>query len=270
MHGAGNDFVIVDGVTRAIKLTTSQIQMISDRKRGIGCDQLLIVRPPDDPNADFRYEVFNTDGSRSGQCGNGARCISSFLYQKRLCKHRKLTLQTDGASVVTIPKKDGQILVGLTTPEFTPSKIPFKAAKPSPTYNLEVGNKTLSIGALSMGNPHAILIVDDCKKAPVTSLGAVIGTHEMFPEKVNVNFMEILGRDEINLRVFERGVGETEACGSGACAAVVHGISIGLLDSRVAVNLPGGKLSVSWKEKRNRVWLSGPSTFVFDAEIKID
>ncbi len=269
MHGAGNDFVVIDGVTQVVNLSTAQLRRLADRHRGIGCDQILMVTPPDNPDADFRCHVFNADGSRAGQCGNGARCIGRFLKEKRLTRQRDILLLTDENSLSLSLTEDGRVFAGLGAPRFAPPEVPFQADEIQDQYTLDVLGQSLSIGALSMGNPHAILMVDDCDAAPVSTLGPLLEAHVRFPERVNVGFMQIQSRDEVKLRVFERGVGETDACGSGACAAAVHGIKLGLLDEKVAVNLPGGKLSVSWQSGDDRVWLGGPTATVFHGTVTL-
>lgn len=270
MHGAGNDFVVLDGVSQSIEVTEPLIKTLADRHRGIGCDQVLVLDPPDDPDADFRYTIFNADGSRAGQCGNGARCAGRFLKEKRLTRKRKLLLLTDSEPLHITLNEDGRIFAGLAPPQFTPEAIPFEADETRHQYNVEVQGQALSIGAVSMGNPHAVLIVDDVRGAPVQTLGPLLESHQRFPARANVGFMQVLSRSEIRLRVYERGVGETAACGSGACAAVVHGIQADLLDAEVAVHLPGGKLSVRWDGGQARVWLGGPTTSVFDGTIHIN
>ena len=269
MQGAGNDFVVIDGVTQAVDLSTAQLKRIADRRRGVGCDQILLLTPPDDPEADFRYAIYNADGSRAGQCGNGARCVGRFLREKQLTQKRELQLLTDGEPLALSFSEDGRVFAGLAAPRFEPAVIPFTAPELASQYPLEVQGQSLSIGALSMGNPHAVLMIDDCDAAPVNTLGPLIESHERFPNRVNVGFMQILSRTKLKLRVYERGVGETEACGSGACAAVVHGIRLGLLDPAVAVELPGGKLSVSWDGAEAPVWLGGPTASVFDGTISL-
>lgn len=269
MHGAGNDFVVIDGVTQAVNLNTNQLRRLADRHRGIGCDQILMVTPPDSPDADFRYHVFNADGSRAGQCGNGARCVGRFLREKRLTRQREILLLTDDDSLALSLTEDGRVFAGLGAPRFAPAEVPFQADETQDQYTLNVQGQSLSVGALSMGNPHAILMVDDCDAAPVSTLGPLLEAHERFPERVNVGFMQIQSREEVKLRVFERGVGETDACGSGACAAAVHGMKLGLLDDAVSVNLPGGKLSVSWPSMGDRVWLGGPTATVFNGTVTL-
>jgi len=269
MHGAGNDFVIVDGVTQAVNLNTDHLRRLADRHRGIGCDQILMVTPPDSPDADFRYHVFNADGSRAGQCGNGARCVGRFLREKRLTRQREILLQTNDDSLALSLTEDGRVFAGLGAPRFAPAEVPFQADETQDQYTLDVQGQSLSIGALSMGNPHAILMVDDCDAAPVSMLGPLLEAHTRFPERVNVGFMQVQSRSEVKLRVFERGVGETDACGSGACAAAVHGMKLGLLDEEVLVSLPGGKLSVSWPSMGDRVWLGGPTATVFNGTVTL-
>ncbi|MED5315308.1 MAG: diaminopimelate epimerase [Pseudomonadota bacterium] len=269
MHGAGNDFVVIDGVTQVVNLSTAQLRRLADRHRGIGCDQILMVTPPDNPDADFRCHIFNADGSRAGQCGNGARCIGRFLKEKRLTRKRDILMLTDDNSLSLSLTEDGRVFAGLGAPRFAPQEVPFQADEIQDQYTLDVQGQSLSIGALSMGNPHAILIVDDCDAAPVSTLGPLLEAHVRFPERVNVGFLQIQSRGEVKLRVFERGVGETDACGSGACAAAVHGIKLGLLDEKVTVNLPGGKLSVSWQSGDDRVWLGGPTATVFHGTVTL-
>ena len=269
MHGAGNDFVVIDGVTQAVNLNTNQLRRLADRHRGIGCDQILMVTPPDNPDADFRYHVFNADGSRAGQCGNGARCVGRFLREKRLTRQREILLQTNDDSLALSLTEDGRVFAGLGAPRFAPAEVPFQADETQDQYTLDVQGQSLSIGALSMGNPHAILMVDDCDAAPVSTLGPLLEAHTRFPERVNVGFMQVQSRGEMKLRVFERGVGETDACGSGACAAAVHGMKLGLLDEEVLVSLPGGKLSVSWPSMGDRVWLGGPTATVFNGTVTL-
>ena len=264
MHGAGNDFVVIDLVTQNAQLDAAQVRRIADRKRGIGCDQVLLVEPPDDPDADFRYRIFNADGSEAGQCGNGARCFGRFVRERQLTFKRSLKVQVPGGLMGLEIANDGGITADLGAPIFSPAQIPFNADAVALEYNLEVEGQTHLIGAVSMGNPHAVLVVDNCQQAPVAVLGRAIENHERFPQRVNVGFMQILNKQEIRLRVYERGAGETEACGTGACAAAVHGMRLGLLDRAVTVQLPGGKLQVRWDSDDSTVWLGGPTASVFD------
>lgn len=270
MHGAGNDFVVIDLVRQHANLSAGQIRRIADRQRGIGCDQVLLVEPPDDPDADFRYRIYNADGSEAGQCGNGARCFARFVREQRLSWKQSLRVQTPGGMMGLEIANDGRVLADLGAPRFSPSIIPFDAAIEAPTYDIEVDGQQLQIGAVSMGNPHAVLRVDCVDSAPVDALGAVLERHPRFPERVNVGFMQVLSRSEIRLRVFERGAGETQACGTGACAAAVHGMRMDWLDTAVTVHLPGGKLSVTWEGSDDSpVWLGGPTATVFEGSIRL-
>tara|TARA_B110000503_G_scaffold10334_1_gene13990 strand:- start:71 stop:946 length:876 start_codon:yes stop_codon:yes gene_type:complete len=263
MHGAGNDFVVIDLVTQNAQLSAAQVRHIADRKRGIGCDQVLLVEPPTHPDADFRYRIFNADGSEAGQCGNGARCFGRFVREQQLTFKRTLKVQvSDGIMGLEIAKDDS-VTADLGQPIFNPEQIPFETETSALEYDLDVAGTTHSIGAVSMGNPHAILRVESCDQAPVDVLGPAIESHQRFPERVNVGFMQIVNRQEIRLRVFERGAGETEACGTGACAAAIHGMRLGLLDRAVTVQLPGGKLQVRWDSDESAVWLGGPTASVF-------
>lgn len=269
MHGAGNDFVVIDLVRQSAELSPSQIRRLADRQRGIGCDQVLLVLPPDDPDADFRYKIYNADGSEAGQCGNGARCFARFVREQRLTTKRSLRVQTDGGIMGLEIGDDGRVVADLGAPIFEPAQVPFQADSEATEYDLNVDGNTLRIGAVSMGNPHAVLLVEDCDKAPVEQLGPVIERHERFPARVNVGFLQVLSRSEAKLRVFERGAGETQACGTGACAAAVHGMRLGLFDDAVTLHLPGGKLTVSWQGNREPVWLGGPTATVFEGSIRL-
>lgn len=269
MHGAGNDFVVIDAVTQEVALTTNQIQYIADRTRGVGCDQVLLVEPPTDPEADFRYRIFNADGSEVEQCGNGARCFARFVREKALTHRRELCVQTAKGQMFLVVSKEGRIDANMGPPVFTPSEVPFIADKTELEYSVEVNGSSVPMGALSMGNPHAVIRVDDLKKTDVLGLGAAIECHPRFPQRVNVGFMQFVSKTDIKLRVFERGVGETQACGTGACAAVVHGIRMGALESTVTVHLPGGKLTVRWAGDDHPVWLGGPTATVFEGSIRL-
>ena len=269
MHGAGNDFVVIDCVRQSVQLSQGKLRFIADRQRGVGCDQVLLVGPPDHPDADFRYTIFNADGYEAGQCGNGARCFARFVREQRLSNKRELAVQTTNGMMHLRTGEDGRVLANLGAPVFEPADIPFTAAAHSLEYTLDAGDETYQVGALSMDNPHVVLQVSSCNGAPVASLGPLIERHERFPERVNVGFMEVCSRTEIKLRVFERGAGETQACGTGACAAAVHGMRMGLLDNAVTVQLPGGKLSVSWAGGNEPVWLGGPTATVFEGAIRL-
>ncbi|MDG1066626.1 MAG: diaminopimelate epimerase [Luminiphilus sp.] len=270
MHGAGNDFVVIDNVRQNLHLSPSQIRRLANRQRGIGCDQVLIVGPPDSPDADFRYHIFNADGSEAGQCGNGARCFARFVREQRLSRKPQLKVQAPNGLIQLDTANDGRIRAEMGIPIFTPSAVPFTTDQERLDYTLTVSGASLTVGVLSMGNPHAVMTVESVQTAPVATLGPAIEGHPQFTDRVNVGFMQVLSRDEIKLRVFERGAGETLACGTGACAAVVHGIRKNLLNNAVTVHLPGGKLSVTWGGNGTAAWLSGPTASVFEGTINLN
>ena len=270
MHGAGNDFVVIDGVSRQVALTPPQIRRLADRRFGVGCDQVLLVEPPTDAGADFRYRIFNADGGEVEQCGNGARCFVRFVNDKGLTQKREITVDTLGGRIYPRLQADGQVAVQMALPRFLPSDIPFIAPARAVVYDLEVDGRIVPVSALSMGNPHAVQIVPDVGAAPVTTQGPRIERHARFPRGVNAGYLQIVDRRRIKLRVWERGAGETLACGSGACAAVVAGRLQGLLDENVEVSLPGGTLSVSWAGEGEPVWLTGPATTVYDGTIELE
>jgi diaminopimelate epimerase len=269
MQGAGNDFVVLDGINQQIELKPAQYQALADRHFGIGCDQILLVQAATLPDCDFRYRIFNADGGEVQQCGNGARCFVRFVHDQKLTPKREIRVET--ASGVIVPKleDDGRVTVNMGPPRFQPNEIPFVASTQALTYRLVVEGRDLEISALSMGNPHAVCIVADVETAPVAELGPKIESHPQFPQRVNVGFMQILGREQIHLRVFERGSGETLACGTGACAAVVAGIARGLLNTTVAVQTRGGSLSIGWNGVGSDVFLTGPAVTVFHGEIEL-
>ncbi|MBK8164242.1 MAG: diaminopimelate epimerase [Gammaproteobacteria bacterium] len=269
MHGLGNDFVIIDAVTRPVALTHEQIRFLADRHTGVGCDQLLMVEPATDARADFRYRIFNADGSESGQCGNGARCFARFVRERGLTAKDQLVLETSSGLLRTQLLDGNLVTVDMGAPRLEPSAVPFVTEQTGPIYSLEVGGDRIEICAVSMGNPHAVLLVEDVTSAPVDRLGPLIEHDAHFPQRVNVGFMEVQDRAHIRLRVFERGAGETLACGSGACAAVVAGRLRGLLDERVAVELPGGSLFVQWGGDGASVAMTGPATLVFEGTIAL-
>jgi diaminopimelate epimerase len=269
MHGAGNDFVVIDAINQTVNLSTEQIRHIADRHMGVGCDQLLLVERPTRDDADFRYRIFNADGSEVEQCGNGARCFVRFVHDHGLTQQHEIRVETASGIIVPKLESDGRVTVNMGAPRFEPIDIPFVATERALTYTLDVAGKDLTICALSMGNPHAVVLVDDVDTAPVTTSGALIEIHPRFPNRVNAGFMQIVDRSHIRLRVFERGAGETLACGTGACAAVVAGISLGLLDQQVEVSTHGGTLTISWGGGNTPVWLTGPTVNVFEAEISL-
>jgi len=269
MQGLGNDFVVLDGVRNKISLTTDLIQKMSDRHLGIGFDQLLLISPSQDPNIDFEYRIFNADGSETGQCGNGARCVARFLWDTGLVLPDKtqIFLKTQTRLLEIHSRPDGQISVNMGVPELEPEKIPFQATSMRVRYAVELDGQTWEIGAVNVGNPHAVIVVDDIDAAPVDTVGKHLSLkHAAFPDGVNVGFMQCIDSHHIKLRVYERGAGETLACGSGACAAVIVGHLQGLLDNNVAVALPGGTLEISWLGGGHAVWMTGPAETVFNGE----
>ncbi|MGE0080591.1 MAG: diaminopimelate epimerase [Thiohalomonadaceae bacterium] len=269
MHGLGNDFVVIDAVRQDIRLTTEQVRFLADRRFGIGCDQLLLVEKPGRPDVDFRYRIFNADGSEVGQCGNGARCFARFVRDKGLTDKDAIVVETASGVITLYVEPDGQIRVNMGAPRFAPEQIPFRAEQECDRYGLEVAGQPHTVGAVSMGNPHAVLQVEDVDTAPVAELGPAIESHARFPERVNVGFMQVVDRAHIRLRVYERGAGETLACGTGACAAAVMGIRWGLLDETVQVDLPGGQLTIRWAGDGQAVWMTGPATPVFEGSITL-
>ena len=269
MHGLGNDFVVVDGVTQNVFFTSETIQRLSDRHRGIGFDQLLLVEPPYDPELDFHYRIFNADGSEVSQCGNGARCFARFVTLKGLTNKKDISVSTQKGNMVLTVKGDNQIRVNMGEPIWEPAKIPFTANKFEKNYILRTDIQTVLCGAVSMGNPHCVVQVDDIKTANVEQLGPLLESHERFPERVNAGFMQIINKEHIKLRVYERGAGETQACGSGACAAVAVGIMQGLLNKRVQVDLPGGSLIIEWDGVGHPLYMTGEATHVYDGFITL-
>ncbi len=276
MHGLGNDFVVIDLVSQHVLLTPEQIRQIADRHFGIGCDQLLVVEPPGRPDVDFRYRIFNADGSEVQQCGNGARCFARFVRERRLTQ--KTLLRVETASGVIELQIDDQhwVTVDMGAPRFAPAEIPFladannaQAQDAALRYQVEAAGQAVTLATVNMGNPHAVLLVDDVATAPVALLGPALESHPRFPERVNVGFMQVVDRHHIRLRVFERGTGETLACGTGACAAAVAGIRQGLLDSPVRVTLPGGELEIRWQGPGQSVIMRGPTARVFDGVLRL-
>ena len=229
MHGAGNDFVVIDLISQRCKLRRRDIRRLADRHFGVGCDQVLVVEPPSSPDVDFRYRIYNADGEEVEQCGNGARCFARFVREQRLTSKQVITVETAGGTLELRVRDNNLVEVDMGPPIFEPQQIPFNAPQANPSYPLQVAGQTLEIGAISMGNPHAVLPVDDVDRADVAGLGPLIEAHADFPQRTNAGFMQVVSRDTIRLRVFERGVGETMACGTGACAAVVYGINRGWL-----------------------------------------
>ncbi|WP_163578090.1 diaminopimelate epimerase [Halomonas faecis] len=267
MHGLGNDFMVIDLVTQRARLRDEQIRRLADRRFGVGFDQLLVVEPPRDPDMDFRYRIFNADGSEVENCGNGARCFARFVRDQRLTHKREIRVETAGGPLTLRVEDDEQVTVEMGTPCFAPESLPFEAAQDRLHHTLEVAHETLQVGVASLGNPHVVLRVDDVETAPVARLGPAIESHPRFPRRVNVGFMQVVSAHEIRLRVFERGSGETLACGTGACAAVACGIRQGLLESPVTVHLRGGDLRIAWSGDATALTMTGPAERVFDGRI---
>ena len=269
MHGLGNDFMVIDGVRRQIELSADQVRFLADRRRGVGFDQLLLAEAAQGADADFRYRIFNADGGEVGQCGNGARCFARFVVEQGLTDKQCIRVETVSGLLELALLDDGQVRVNMGVPRLEPKEIPFEASARAPRYDLEVDGETLQIGAASMGNPHAVLQVADVDTAPVLALGSEIERHPRFPDRVNVGFMQVIAPDHIRLRVFERGAGETTACGSGACAAMVVGQLQGSLNNEVRVSLPGGDLVISWAGVGEPLFMTGPATRVFEGHIEL-
>ena len=269
MHGLGNDFVVIDGVRQSISLTPAQIRLLGDRHFGVGCDQILLVEPASSPEFDFRYRIFNADGSEVEQCGNGARCFVRFVHDQGLCNKREIRVETPGGVIAPRLEADGSVTVDMGVPVFVPEEIPFISPSGDLLQRLQVGNDEVEITAVSMGNPHAVQVVADVDTTPVAVHGPLIESHPRFPRRVNAGFMQIVTRQAIRLRVFERGAGETLACGSGACAAVVAGMARCLLDSPVRVATRGGELEIAWSGQGTPVLMTGPAVSVFTGEIEL-
>lgn len=270
MHGLGNDFVVLDATTRPIRLSQGQLRRLADRHFGVGCDQILQIEAPRTPDTDFYYRIFNADGGEVEQCGNGARCFVRYVHEKGLTDKTEIRVGTLAGVIVPRLEADGQVTVEMGVPEFEPSHVPFETPKRALTYNLDIPGKSLEISVLSLGNPHAVQLVPDVDAAPVATEGALIETHPRFPRRVNAGYMQILDRGHLRLRVYERGVGETLACGTGACAAVVVGVQRSLLAHRVAVATRGGSLVISWAGDGAPVMMTGPAVSVFEGEISVE
>ncbi|ACV37415.1 diaminopimelate epimerase [Accumulibacter sp.] len=269
MHGLGNDFVVLDGVRQSVVLTAPQLRHLADRHFGIGCDQILLVEPASQPGIDFRYRIFNADGGEVEQCGNGARCFVRFVHEQGLTAKREIRVETMGGVIGPRLEDDGTVTVDMGVPVFASAQIPFVAATEDLVQTLRVADEDIAITAVGMGNPHAVQVVADVDLAPVERQGPLIEAHPRFPQRVNAGFMQVLDRHTIRLRVFERGAGETLACGTGACAAAVAGIARGLLDSPVRVATRGGELTIAWNGHATPVLMTGPAVTVFKGEIEL-
>jgi diaminopimelate epimerase len=269
MHGAGNDFVVIDGVRQQVYLTPEQLRFLADRHFGIGCDQVLLVKKSNNEEADFRYLIFNADGGEVEQCGNGARCFVRFVHDHKLTSKREIIVETKSGLISPRLEDDGRVTVNMGAPILESARIPFESDSDAVIQPLDVNGMTLNITAVSMGNPHAVTVVDDAERAEVATLGPLVENHLRFPRRVNAGFMQIVDRSHIKLRVYERGAGETMSCGTGACAAVVTGILRGLLDNQVQVATHGGVLTIAWEGAGKPVLMTGPAITVFDGEINL-
>lgn len=268
MHGLGNDFMVIDAISQRVRINPDLVRQLSDRNFGVGFDQMLLVEPPSDPDMDFRYRIFNADGSEVEHCGNGARCFARFVRDKGLVLRDTIKVQTArGRAVLNIVGRD-LVEVDMGAPELDPVEVPTTFTEKSTTYSTQLASgEIVEFGAVSMGNPHAVLVVDSIDRAPVESWGPELESHSVFPNRANIGFMEVVSKNEVNLRVYERGAGETQACGTGACAAVVSGRLQGLLDSKVTVHLPGGDLEIEWLGEGHPVNMTGPVSSVYEGQI---
>ena len=264
MQGLGNDFVVIDATEAPFTLTATQIRALADRRFGVGCDQVLVVEPPRSADADFRYRIFNADGGEVEQCGNGARCFVIFVRERGLTAKREIRVETAGGLIVPALADDGEVTVDMGVPHFRAEEIPFIGGRGTIVEPLDVDGAIVEISAVSMGNPHAVQVVSDVDRAPVTTQGPRIECHPRFPQRVNAGYMRVVDRANIRLRVWERGAGETPACGTGACAAVVAGVRRGLLDARVRVQTRGGTLTIAWEGGERPVTMKGAATKVFE------
>ena len=277
MHGLGNDFVVIDAISQKLNLTTEQVCFIADRHFGVGCDQLLLVEAPDLETVDFKYRIFNADGSEVEQCGNGARCFARFVREKKLTTKSSIVVQTYSGLITLLITEDNEVIVNMGKPDFTPENLPFVPAKgDSPSdnrYTLAIKNnisneiQPVEFSAVSMGNPHITIKVDDIDHYPVQEVGKLLESHPSFPNRVNVGFMQIINPQQIKLRVYERGSGETLACGTGACAAVANGVSHHWLDAQVKVILATGNLHIEWQQGETPLMMTGPANFVYEGQI---
>ena len=264
MHGIGNDFVVIDCRARALPLTAAEIARLGDRHFGVGFDQLLTIEPSHDPDCAWRYGIYNRDGSEAGQCGNGVRCVAAWLRRAGALGEGLTRLQSPSGAVAVEMLADGRVRVDMGVPQFAPAAIPLREAQTAITYTRILGTADVEFGAVSMGNPHAVIEVADVAAAPVADWGPALETHADFPDRANIGFAQVLSPQAVRLRVWERGVGETQACGSGACAAVVALARRGRVGADVDVQLPGGLLQISWAGPGEPVWMTGPAAFVFE------
>jgi diaminopimelate epimerase len=278
MHGQGNDFVVLDGVRQVLDVTPDKARFLADRHLGVGCDQLLVVEKPASPQNDFRYRIFNADGGEVEQCGNGARCFARYVLDEGLTTKREIRVETASGVIVPRIEESGQVTVNMGRPRFEPREVPFLFDEIRLVYPLRVAGLPIEVSVLSMGNPHAVQVVEDVERAPVREQGPLVERHPAFPQRVNAGYMQPLSRGHVKLRVWERGAGETLACGTGACAAVVAGIRRGMLDEEVRVTTRGGDLLIRWRgggaaapetNGHGPVMMTGDAVRVFDGEIEI-
>ena len=269
MQGLGNDFVVIDALTQNIRVSAAMVRRLANRTLGIGCDQVLVIEPPSDPDIDFNYRIFNQSGDEVEQCGNGARCLARYVSDRQLTGKNPIRVKTMNRVMDLELTENNLVRVDMGIPELEPAEIPFSAEQRALLYPIEVEGTQYDIAAVSMGNPHAVLRVEDTETAPVASLGAQLEAHQRFPNRVNVGFMQIVDRKHIKLRVFERGVGETQACGSGACAAAVAALQQELVDSPVTVHLKGGDLTIDWRGEAEPLLMTGAAASVFHGRIRI-
>ena len=269
MHGLGNDFVVIDAVTQNVHVTAAMAKRLSDRHLGIGCDQVLVVEPPSDKTLDFDYKIFNSDGGEVEQCGNGARCLARFIRDRRLSGKETVQVKTMNRVISLTINKDKLVSVDMGIPGLEPSDVPFVESTRSSVYAININNEQFDIAAISMGNPHAVLFVDNLDRAPVNVIGQELQSHDKFPKQVNVGFAQIINRQHLKLRVYERGVGETRACGTGACAAAVAAIQQGLMDSAVRIELTGGDLHINWPGEGQPIIMTGSAVTSYQGRIKI-
>ena len=269
MHGLGNDFAVFDAINQPLDFNETRVRQLADRHEGIGFDQLLVVESYAGDDADFRYRIFNADGSEVEHCGNGARCFARFVYEQGLTQKTQIPVMTESGRIVLELTADGQVKVNMGIPRLEPAEIPFIFQARQMLYTVDLGQDAVQFAAVSMGNPHAVLQVADTQTAPVKSLGASLESHPLFPNRVNVGFMQVINPQQIRLRVFERGTGETRACGTGACAAVVAGRLQGLLAEQVQVDLPGGRLQIAWQGEGQPVYMTGPATTVYTGTVTV-
>ncbi|WP_145152000.1 diaminopimelate epimerase [Pseudomonas oryzihabitans] len=269
MHGLGNDFMVLDLISQHAHIQPKHVRLWGDRKTGIGFDQLLIVETPSTPDVDFRYRIFNADGSEVEQCGNGARCFARFVFDKRLTVKKQIRVETKGGIIELLLKGDGQVRVDMGAPRLQAAEIPFIAETETLSHAVQIEGETVELAVVSMGNPHGVLRVADVDQAPVLTLGPKLECHPRFPQKANIGFLQVIDAQRARLRVWERGVGETRACGTGACAAAVAGIRQGWLKSPVSIELPGGLLNIEWDGVGQSVLMTGPATRVYEGQVRV-